>query len=108
MYIYNREGEREVAIYKVRFTPIFKSFKVHQSSSIHLISYTSIYTSFSSIRSATMNFQGVLLVVAMAGLQLTQAQNVTDCTSISFGLGTATVDPVTGDKTVREREIETS
>lgn len=40
----------------------------------------------------------VVLMATMAGLQLTDAQGgVTDCTAISVGLETASIDPVTGE-----------
>ena len=40
------------------------------------------------------------MLAAMAGLQLTSAQNVTDCFNISIGLATSTMDPVTGEGTI--------
>ena len=40
-----------------------------------------------------------LLLVFIAGLQFTLAQNVTDCTDISAGLETSPIDPVTGEIT---------
>ena len=37
-----------------------------------------------------------LCLTALAGLQLTLAQNVSDCTDIAADLGTTPMDPATG------------
>lgn len=44
-----------------------------------------------------MKFLGVLLLVAVAGLQLSLAQDVTNCTDISVHLDTEPMDPDTGE-----------
>ena len=44
-----------------------------------------------------MMLLAVFLLISFAELQLTVAQNVTDCTDISAGLGTTTIDPVIGE-----------
>ena len=43
-----------------------------------------------------MKFQAALFLIAIAGFQLTLAQDVTDCTDIAAGLNTMPIDPVTG------------
>ena len=43
-----------------------------------------------------MKIRAALLLTAVAGLQLTLAQDVTDCTDIAAGLNTMPIDPVTG------------
>ena len=46
-----------------------------------------------------MKIIGVIVTVlaAMASLQVSLAQNVTDCTAISASLGTTPIDPVTSE-----------
>ena len=44
-----------------------------------------------------------LLMIALAGLQLTLAQDVTDCTDIAAGLDTMPIDPVTGEKKIMHK-----
>lgn len=43
-----------------------------------------------------MKIRSALWLIAVAGLQLTLAQDVTDCTDIAAGLNTMPIDPVTG------------
>ena len=39
----------------------------------------------------------LVLVAAIAALQLSHAQDETDCTAISVGLDTMPIDPITGE-----------
>ena len=48
-----------------------------------------------------MKIQAALFLIAIAGLQLTLAQDVTDCTDIASGLNTMPIDPVTGKIKIR-------
>ena len=48
-----------------------------------------------------MKIRAALLLIAVAGLQLTVAQDITDCTDIAAGLNTMPIDPITGKTTIR-------
>ena len=47
-----------------------------------------------------MKIRAALFLIAVAGLQLTVAQDVTDCTDIAAGLNTMPIDPITGKATI--------
>ena len=46
-----------------------------------------------------MKLGGALFFIALTGLQLALAQDVTDCTVIATGLETTAIEPDTGKKT---------
>ena len=54
-----------------------------------------------------MKIRAALFLTAIAGLQLTVAQDVTDCTDIAAGLNTMPIDPITGKATICTYEIVT-
>ena len=48
-----------------------------------------------------MKLKAAFFLIALAGLQLTLAQDVTDCTTIATGLETMAIEPDTGKKTTK-------